>query len=621
MPLGPKVAFCPACRAPKQPSEVVCSQCGTRSCPSGHIIDSKICRYCGFEDRTWKPQARGFSLESAVHHAPGIPEVKENICPRCKVKTIVSYGRCHNCGFILGGGQSRGEQQPAPAQAPGTGGHFAPAGQQYAVQQQYPGTHDAKLAYVCPRCGARADPRTGSCQNCGYIGSLTYEIPQQHPPGGTSQGYVTGPPPRQQSFAGQQQLSHPQDVGRPCPFCGAIVPADSRFCRQCGNYSGPSRHTGAQGYNIGAAEKARSGTPMGMGQMTPSMETASSGGLVRDLYGPYAPEMGGSPVAEGEYPERERKAKVKEKKERPYRGERRGGFPIGLLAAVFVVAAVLVAMVMFVVSQIISPPSTPTTPTLDKTPPVVSEVNVTDVTASSATIEWTTNEKATSQIMLCDPDKLCIYAEPDATLVKNHFIVLAFDKLKIQLNTKYHITIESMDASGNKGIYEMDYTFVPGKQGQPPDTTPVGTQVGNRAPDIKLKNLQGADVTLSSFKGKLVMINFWHWDCGPCKTEMPHIQSVSTTYSAKPLVVLTVHLVRSGETAAAAQAQAQAYITSNSYTFPVLLDSDGVVKSTYNITSWPQTFFLDSTGIIRKIEKNQPFASKAAIESILNLLQ
>lgn len=357
--------------------------------------------------------------------------------------------------------------------------------------------------------------------------------------------------------------------------------------------------------------------PMGMGQMMPSMEAASAGGLVQDLYGPYAPEMGGIPASEGEYPERERKGKVKEKRERPYPGERRGGFPIGLLAAVFVVAAALVAMAMFVVSQIISTPSTPTTPTVDKTPPVISEVNVTGVTASSVIIEWTTNEKATSQIMLCDPNGVCTWTEPDATLMKSHSVQVS----SIKLNTKYHVTVKSIDTAGNEGTQEMDQTFTLASQPPPPDTTPVGIEVGKRAPEIKLKNLQGTDVTLSSFKGKLVMINFWRVDCPPCIAEMPHIQAAYATYSAKPLVVLAVYVVKTGETAAAAQSTAQSYITTSNYTFPVLIDTDGVVKSTYGITSWPQTFFLDSAGIIKKIERDQPLASKAAIESILNLLQ
>ena len=611
---GPNVAFCPTCRTPKRPNEVVCSQCGARSCPNGHVIDSRICRYCGFEDRTWKPPTKGPSLEATLQHAQGIPEVKENVCPRCRVKTIFSYGRCHNCGFIFEAGQHGDTHQEVVSPPPARGSQFAPGAQQYTVQQQYPGTHDAKRVYTCPRCGDRADPRTGSCQNCGYIGSLTYEMAQHQMPGGSSQGYVTGPPP-QQSFVGQQQFSHPQDTGRACPFCGAMVPTDSRFCRQCGNQSSSGRPIGSQGSAMGAAEKARAGAPRGMGQMMPSMEAASAGGMVQDWTGQYPPGMGGMPVSEGAYPEP--RGRGKQKKERPYPGQRRGGFPIGLLAAVFVVAAALIAMAIFVVSQIIAPPAAPPTTTADKTPPTITGVTVANVTATSATIEWTTNEKATSQIMLCDSSGVCTWTEPDATLMKSHLVTAS----NIKLNTKYHVTVKSIDAAGNEGAYEMDQTFSLGSQAPAPDTTPVGTAVGNRAPDFTLKNLQGADVTLSSYKGKLVMINFWRVNCPPCIAEMPHIKSVYDTYKTKPLEVLAVYVMTSGETPAVAQSTAQTYINSLGSTFPVLLGTEDMWKTKYGIDTWPRTFFLDSAGIIRKIEKDNAFASPAAITSILNLLQ
>lgn len=604
----PNVAFCPVCRTPKQPNEVACNQCGTRSCPSGHVIDSRICRLCGYEDRSWKPQAKAPSLEATIQRSQGIPEVTERVCPRCNVKSIFTYGHCHNCGFTLETQQSGGTQQETGMIAPAADSQFSPGVQHYVVQQQFPGTHDAKLAYICPRCGARADPRTGSCYNCGYIGSLAYEMPKQQSPAG-------GPPPpaaapakafiKQQVPSGQQ-FSHPPEPSRACPSCGASVPADSRFCRQCGFRSGSSRHI-AQGYNTGAAEKVRSSAPMGMSQMTPAMQAMPADGMVQDLMGTY-PQAVEMPYPGEEYPEK--RGKGKEKKEKRYPQERKT-FPMGLLTAIFVVAAALVAMVMFTVSQILAPAPPPVTPTVDKTPPEITQVAIASVTASSATIEWTTNEKATSQVMLCDPSGVCTWTEPDASLMKSHSVLIKNSKL----NIKYHITVKSIDASGNEGTYEMEEAFTQGSQPPttpPPATVPEGIEVGKRAFNFTLKNLQGADVSLISQRGKVVMVNFWAVTCGPCIAELPYIEELYKARSGQ----LAVLAINEGET----KATVQSFINSTNYTLTVLLDTEATARSIYNVTSWPVTFFIDSTGVIKQIKVGS-FANKAEIETILSSMQ
>ncbi|MFC1905637.1 hypothetical protein ACFLXL_02375, partial [Chloroflexota bacterium] len=287
---SPNIVFCPACHTPKRPNEVTCSQCGARSCPNGHIIDSRICRQCSFEDRSWKPQAKTPSLGATVQKSQGIPEVTETVCPRCTIKTIFTYGRCHNCGFILESKQYGETKQEAtrPSHTPDVQLSQDPS--QFVVKQQLQGTYDAKLTYICSKCGSKADPRTGQCQTCGYIGPLTYEMPKQQAPGGPpSPPAQAKAPVKPQSFP-DQHLQHPQETTRPCTSCGASVPYDSRFCRQCGTYSGPSRHIGAQSYSMGAAEKVRGGiqSPGISNQPAPSMQPiVMGGGMAQDVMGGY----------------------------------------------------------------------------------------------------------------------------------------------------------------------------------------------------------------------------------------------------------------------------------------------------------------------------------------------
>jgi peroxiredoxin len=607
----PNFAFCPTCRNPKSPNEVTCSKCGTRSCPKGHPLNSKICSLCGWEDRAWRPPVRVSAFDIAAQKSQGIPEVKENICPRCQVRTIFTLGRCVNCGFMLESGHPGGKQAEAPISAPRV--NSLKPGQQHVVQQQFIGTYDAKLSYACPRCGDRTDPRSGSCLNCGYIGSMEYAMPKQQSPAGLPPAY-TPPPPRQPSFT-SQQYSPPRDIEqmRPCPFCSAPVPADSKFCQRCGKSSGSGRQH--ERYIL-ATDRALSGAPIS--QLMPSMDTAAAGGFVQDYAGPYMPGADTAPVTE-------RESRKEKGRARKTAGERKG-FPVGLLTAIFVVAAALVAMVIFVVVQLFSSPSTPVT-TVDTTPPKISGASVSNVVGSTAIIDWQTDKKATSQVTLCDPDKLCTYSPPDTSLVSNHSVKLDLTKLDIKLNVKYHITIESISTSGNKGSFEMDHTFSTAppppspSPTTPPPEIPIGYKETNRAPDFTLKNLKGEDVSLNSLKGNIVMVNFWRVDCPPCLAEMPHIQSVSASWAGtKKLVVLAIYVLKLGDTAVSAQSTAQSYIDSTKYTFPVLIDANNNVRSAYNINGWPQTIFIDSSGVIKKIN-SEAFATKAEIETILNSIQ
>jgi peroxiredoxin len=456
-------------------------------------------------------------------------------------------------------------------------------------------------------------------------------MPQQ-----ASDGFAPASRAPQQSYASQQHLP-PRNVepGHACPFCGAPVSPDSKFCQRCGQLSGSGRQY--ERY-MPASELANRGSPVQMSRMTPSMEAASPGGMVKDLMSTYIPpqelpeaymqqdpsgaymmpQPGAAIPGFGEaFPEYQPKVKSK-RREKAY--PRQKGFPLGLLVAIFVVAAALVSMVIFVVSQMVATPPKPTITAADKTPPVISGLSVSSVSGSSVIIEWATDEKATSQLRLCDPNGVCTWTEPDATLVKNHSVQVN----DIKLGIKYHVTVNSMDAAGNEGTQETDQTFTTTVQPTTPppaDNIPEGIGLGQRAPNFILKNLQGSDVSLNSFRGKLVMINFWRVDCAPCIAEMPHMQTVYATWSgSKQMVVLAVYITAVNESAASAQSTAGSFVDASKYTFPVLLDTIREVKTTYNISSWPRTFFLDANGVIKKIQQDSPFSSVDEIKAILNSL-
>ena len=135
-------------------------------------------------------------------------------------------------------------------------------------------------------------------------------------------------------------------------------------------------------------------------------------------------------------------------------------------------------------------------------------------------------------------------------------------------------------------------------------------QVGKLAPDFQLPNLEGQSISLSDFRGKPVLVNFWATWCPSCRYEMPFIQEVFEEWSANGLVVLAIDKGESPSTV-------KDFIQSGNFSFPVLLDINQDVALEYNIRGIPATFFIDKNSIIQAI-KVGPFSSKTEIEKSLS---
>ena len=111
------------------------------------------------------------------------------------------------------------------------------------------------------------------------------------------------------------------------------------------------------------------------------------------------------------------------------------------------------------------------------------------------------------------------------------------------------------------------------------------------AEDFTLKNLDGKDVSLSSFKGKLVFLSFWATWCGPCKQELPSVQALYDRLKTKGFEILAVDVMEDGKAVAG-------FVKANKMTFPVLLDTNGAVGRTYDAGSIPTNYIVDRNGKI-----------------------
>lgn len=182
---------------------------------------------------------------------------------------------------------------------------------------------------------------------------------------------------------------------------------------------------------------------------------------------------------------------------------------------------------------------------------------------------------------------LFIYKIGGISLVKNWISIIIIMGL---------ITMAAMNVLGNekKPIDEKE-TVKTAKKAEMPSPNgkeDTASQVEYKAPDFKLKTLEGKTVRLSDYVGKKVILNFWATWCPPCKEEVPHMQKVYEEYKNQGVEILAVNVTnKEGGKGAVAQ-----FVKEHGLTFKVLLDKEGVVGSTYQVLTLPTTYMIDTKG-------------------------
>jgi peroxiredoxin len=125
--------------------------------------------------------------------------------------------------------------------------------------------------------------------------------------------------------------------------------------------------------------------------------------------------------------------------------------------------------------------------------------------------------------------------------------------------------------------------------------------------DIRLKDIEGRQVNLSDFRGKIVFLNFWTTWCPACRIEMPSMEKLHQKFKYKDFAMVTINLQ---ETAS----QVKEFFKVHKLTFTALLDSTGDVGTAFGIYQIPTTFILDKEGrIIAKAVGPREWDSKNAI--------
>lgn len=138
---------------------------------------------------------------------------------------------------------------------------------------------------------------------------------------------------------------------------------------------------------------------------------------------------------------------------------------------------------------------------------------------------------------------------------------------------------------------------------------------GFPAPDFTLNTLDGSEITLSTLRGKIVVINIWATWCPPCRAETPALQNSYEQYKDLGVVILGVNLTNQDTLTAI-----KIFVQEFNLTYPILLDEEGKVASLYQNMALPSTYFIDRQGIIRTVVIGGPMSEtfiQSKIETLL----
>ena len=116
------------------------------------------------------------------------------------------------------------------------------------------------------------------------------------------------------------------------------------------------------------------------------------------------------------------------------------------------------------------------------------------------------------------------------------------------------------------------------------------------APDFTLRGADGRNVRLDELRGQVVLVNFWATWCGPCREEMPRLDTLYQKYRKSGFVLLGVNIDDDPHAALATAAKL-------GVSFPVLLDTDKKVSKLYDLNTMPSTIVIDRDGKVRYLHR------------------
>lgn len=144
----------------------------------------------------------------------------------------------------------------------------------------------------------------------------------------------------------------------------------------------------------------------------------------------------------------------------------------------------------------------------------------------------------------------------------------------------------------------------------PPGVASAGVEMGEPLPDFELPGLDGEPIRLSDFQGEPLVLTFFASWCNPCEKEMPVLEDALAERPGE-FGVLAVSYDDLAD-------DSRAFVEELGVTYPVALDTDGEVKDLYGVHGIPQSFFVDSDGVL--VDRVFGITSAARLDEPLDAL-
>ena len=120
--------------------------------------------------------------------------------------------------------------------------------------------------------------------------------------------------------------------------------------------------------------------------------------------------------------------------------------------------------------------------------------------------------------------------------------------------------------------------------------------IGQSAPDFTLKSTQGKNLNLAEQRGQIIVINFWASWCGPCRKEMPVLQTFHNKYQNLGVSVWGVNVEQENQAG-------QDFLADLNLNFPIFFDSSNKISANYQVEAMPTTVIVDRDGNQRLLHK------------------
>jgi peroxiredoxin len=109
--------------------------------------------------------------------------------------------------------------------------------------------------------------------------------------------------------------------------------------------------------------------------------------------------------------------------------------------------------------------------------------------------------------------------------------------------------------------------------------------------DFTLPLLDGTNIKLSQYKGKVVFLNFWATWCPPCRSEMPSMEAIYQRLKSRKFEMLELNIEKTKK-------EVSSFMNQHKLSFPVVLDEKDTVSGNYGIQAIPTTYIIDKRGLI-----------------------